>query len=773
MHGYGIARRIEQISRGVFKVNPGSLLTALQRLDRAGLARRRVAADRELAAGQVLPPHPRRPQAARGRDRRLVPPGLRGRAPAQGGGVSLWLWRQLARGLRALTRPARRRPRRHRRGAALPRAGHRGALARGLSRRRGAPRGPTRAGNVTSLREEVRSYGWENAVDTLPADLRFAARRLRSEPGFTAVTAAHPGARASAPPRPSSARSTRSCSSPCHIPTPAASSMLWDQAPTASRADDHFGTYREVAERTPLVRVVRGVQALAADAAGAGRARAARWPARQRRRTSVSLGVPPALGRDFQAGRRPARRAQRGHPRATGSGAAASGPTRRSSGGRSRSTSDPYIVVGVMPAGFENVLAPGGRALGAAAVRHGGGPRRGVIISRHGGTAPARRGSSRRRGRELDAMAAYAGARVPAAGVGRAPGRLHRGRLQDDVTRGVKPALLAILGAVVLLLAIACVNVTNLLLARGVQRRGEFALRAALGAGRGRLVRQLLTESLLLAVARRRCSGWPSRSLGVRALVALARRACRGSTRSAWTARCSRSGLAITTLIGLAFGLAPALQARKRTPQAALQHGTRRATGGQRRARSALVVAEVALALVLLVSSGLLLRSLGRLFAVEAGFDAIGLLTMQVQTVGPSLRRRRRHATSLLRGGARGGAAGARRHRGGVHQPAAAQRRPRSVRRALRSPARRTIRRSERARSATPSARATSRPCGFRSGAAGCSRSRTAAGAPLVALISESHGAAAAPGLRPDRPAAPDRRAPMARCIPSSAWWAT
>src|SRR3712207_2724682 len=92
--------------------------------------------------------------------------------------------------------------------------------------------------------------------------------------------------------------------------------------------------------------------------------------------------------------------------------------------------------------------------------------------------------------------------------------------LQEDVTRAVRPALLAVFGAVILLLAIACVNVTNLLLARGAQRRGEFAMRGALGASRERLIRQLLTESVVLALLGG-VLGMIVATLGVRALTAL------------------------------------------------------------------------------------------------------------------------------------------------------------------------------------------------------------------------------------------------------------
>jgi predicted permease len=209
-------------------------------------------------------------------------------------------------------------------------------------------------------------------------------------------------------------------------------------------------------------------------------------------------------------------------------------------------------------------------------------------------------------------------------------------RLQAEITRAVRPALLAVLGAVLLVLAIACVNVTNLLLARGAQRRGEFAMRAALGAGRSRLTRQVLTESLLLALIGG-ALGMLVAEAGVRGLVALSPPGLPRVGAVRVDASVFAFGLVITTVIGILVGAIPALHASRAGLQAGVRQSSRGAAGGHRRTRGALVVAEVALALVLLVGAGLLLRSLQRVFAVDAGFDASHVLTMQVQLAGGRL----------------------------------------------------------------------------------------------------------------------------------------
>ncbi len=287
---------------------------------------------------------------------------------------------------------------------------------------------------------------------------------------------------------------------------------------------------------------------------------------------------------------------------------------------------DAYTVVGVMPAGFENVLASTTEVW--APLRYDlslpqawGHHLRAVGRLRAGG-------GLERAARELAALAPSLRRTLPEAHV--AAGFLVTA-LQDEVTRGVRPALLAAAGAVLLLLLLACINVAHLLLARGARRRGELAVRVALGAGRARVVRQLLAESLLLA-ALGGALGMALAALGVRALLKLAPIALPRASAVAFDGPVLAWGLGITTLVALAFGLAPALRAAGRDLQPALGRSSRRTTGGAAGGR--LVTAEVAIAVVLLVGCGLLLRSVQHLLAIPVGFAPSGLLSMQVQTAG-------------------------------------------------------------------------------------------------------------------------------------------
>jgi putative ABC transport system permease protein len=205
--------------------------------------------------------------------------------------------------------------------------------------------------------------------------------------------------------------------------------------------------------------------------------------------------------------------------------------------------------------------------------------------------------------------------------------------LQEDITRGVKPGLLAVFAAVVLVLLIACVNVTNLVLVRGSQRQGEIAMRAALGAARPRLIRQLITESLLLSMFGG-AVGIAVAQAGIRLLIALSPPELPRIAAIRIDISAFAFAFGIALLVGLAVGLIPALQSSRRGLHDALQQSSQRAAGSHQVTRRIFVVAEVALALVLLVSAGLLLHSLRKLFAVPTGFQASNVLSMQVQTYG-------------------------------------------------------------------------------------------------------------------------------------------
>jgi putative ABC transport system permease protein len=201
-------------------------------------------------------------------------------------------------------------------------------------------------------------------------------------------------------------------------------------------------------------------------------------------------------------------------------------------------------------------------------------------------------------------------------------------RFRDELPEQARLLPLALLGAAACVLLIACTNLTSLLLARAMVRRKELAVRSALGAGRERLVRQLLTESLLLALAGG-VLGVLVAAAAVPALVRLVPQSLPIAEAPAMDLRILAFSLALTAVTGAAFGIVPALRACGQAGVSGLQESGRGAVGGTReRARSLLVLSEVAVSVVLLVCCGLLLRALWRVHAVDPGFRAEGVLTV-------------------------------------------------------------------------------------------------------------------------------------------------
>jgi putative ABC transport system permease protein len=203
--------------------------------------------------------------------------------------------------------------------------------------------------------------------------------------------------------------------------------------------------------------------------------------------------------------------------------------------------------------------------------------------------------------------------------------------LHDDLVSEVRPAMLVLLGAVACVLLIACVNVTNLMLAKGFSRQKEIAIRTALGASSARVLRQVLTESALLSLVGG-ALGLTYAGFGIRLILAFLASRVPGSFEVGLDLNVLIFTAAISLLTGILAGVLPALHLARRNVSQTLKQGLGRTDSDStgHRTRSALVVAEVALSLVLLIGAGLMIRTLERLHGVNPGFDPHGVLTANV-----------------------------------------------------------------------------------------------------------------------------------------------
>jgi predicted permease len=207
--------------------------------------------------------------------------------------------------------------------------------------------------------------------------------------------------------------------------------------------------------------------------------------------------------------------------------------------------------------------------------------------------------------------------------------------LKDEMVGGIRPILLTLLGAVVFVLLIACVNVANLLLARANGRTREVAIRSALGAGAGRLVRQLLTESILLALLGAGL-GLAITSWGTHVALAMLPTVLPRAGEIAVDHRVLAFTIGISLLSGILFGLVPALKVMRTDLQGTLKEGARSVSGPKQRAQGLFVILEIAMALVLLAGAGLMIRSLAALWSVNPGFQSDGVLQFGL-SLPPSL----------------------------------------------------------------------------------------------------------------------------------------
>jgi putative ABC transport system permease protein len=504
-------------------------------------------------------------------------------------------------------------------------------VARGHSQEEARRLARLQYGDELAAREDVRAFGWDGWVESLMSDLRLSVRSLRRTPGFTVVVILTLGLGVGA------ATAILSAVRPIlfeplaypHQERILSIADVGDGGPVPTT----FGTYTEVVRRSRVFESLAVFQPWQPTLTGGTEPERLEGQSVSAAYFDV-LGVHPVLGPGFDTAEdRPGGAREVVLSDALWRARFDADPT--VVGRLVHLDGTPYTVVGVMPPGFENVTAP---LAGVWTLLQydpslpGGFETRewGHHLGLIGRVLP---GNTRETARKaLGDIARQPLPDFPRPTWAAMDRGFSVGLLRDAAAADARPTMLVFAGAVALLLLVTCANLTLLLLARGARRRGEFAMRVALGAGTGRLARYLVTESLVLAAVGGLLGVGLAR-IGLSALLALSPPSLPRLDAVGLDGVALAFALGLTTVVGLVFGLAPGLHRSGGRPQALREagRGSARRKSGTRRA---LVITEVALAMVLLVGAGLILRSTRRLFSQSLGLDPAKLVVVKVYGTG-------------------------------------------------------------------------------------------------------------------------------------------
>jgi len=496
-------------------------------------------------------------------------------------------------------------------------------MKQGMSRKDALRAVRLERGSLEITKEVVRSAGWESLVGTLWQDLRFAARVLGKNPGFTAVALLTLALGIGA--------NTAIFSvvqgvllAPLPYREPDRLVMVWENNPRFPRVWVSYPNFRDWQRSAgSFLQMAAGMEQ-GVDLTGPGAPEHLNGEQVSSGFFST-LGTELTLGREFlpqedQHGGTPvviiSNRLWRdrfdGSPKALGKSVTLNGAD--------------YTVVGVLSSGFSlghqyaDVYTPLGQ--GDPLILNDRAAHAGIFsLARLAPGVTIAQGQA-----ELSTAQNGLDQLYPDAN--RDLG-IYIEPLKQVVVGDIGGMLLLLLGAVGFVLLIACANVANLLLSRSAARAREFAVRVALGANRSRLVRQLLTESVLLSLLGT-ALGLLIAMLGVRSLLAAVPGSLPRSENIGVNAPVLLFTLVVSIVVGILFGLAPALKSWTADPQASLKEGGRGSTSAHHRAQGSLVIVQMTLTLVLLVGAGLLLRTIRHLWDVNPGFDPQHLITFKV-----------------------------------------------------------------------------------------------------------------------------------------------